>query len=85
MSDQDAEKALHVAWAAMNKAMLQTMTSIHAGEDENGTLRVIADSLDQGLEAIRTAENALGLSFIPENRNNASDEQPEAETDKIPF
>jgi hypothetical protein len=28
MNDQDAEKALHIAWAAMNEAMLQTMTSI---------------------------------------------------------
>lgn len=85
MNDQDAEKALHVAWAAMNEAMLQAKTSIHAGEDENGTLQVIADSLDKGLEAIRTAENALGLSFIPENTNNASDGQPEAKTDDIPF
>jgi hypothetical protein len=85
MSDQDAEKALHVAWAAMNEAMLQTMTGIHAGEDENGALRVIADALDQGLEAIREAENTLGLSFIPKNANNASGEQPEAETDDIPF
>lgn len=85
MSDQDAEKALHVAWAAMNEAMLQAMTSIHAGEDENGTLQVIADALDQGLGAIRTAENALGLSFIPENTHNASDGHSEAETDKIPF
>lgn len=85
MSDQGAEKPLHVAWAAMNEAMLQTMTSIHAGEDENGTLQVIADTLDQGLEAIREAENALGLSFIPKNANNASGAQPEAETDDIPF
>lgn len=85
MNDQDAEKALHIAWAAMNEAMLQAMTSIHAGADENGTLQVIADSLDQGLEAISNAEKALGLSFIPQNTHNASDGHSEAKSDGIPF
>lgn len=60
------------------------MTSIHAGEDENGTLQVIADSLNQELEAIWKAKNALSLSF-PENTNSASGRQPEAKTDEIPF
>ncbi|MCA1241471.1 hypothetical protein LC092_03365 [Stappia stellulata] len=79
------EKALHVAWSAMNEAMLQAMTRIHAGEDQNGTLQVIANALDQGLEAIGTAEKALGLSFIPKKPEKPSEGQSGSESDEIPF
>ncbi|MHC5656329.1 hypothetical protein [Stappia sp. ICDLI1TA098] len=85
MSDREAEKALHVAWSAMNEAMLQAMTSIHAGEDQSGTLQVIADVLNQGLEAIDKAEKALGLSFIPKKPEKPSGGQSGSESGEIPF
>lgn len=79
------EKALNTAWNAMNEAMLQTMTAIHAGADENSKLSVIADSLEQGMEALKQAESVLGLSFIPQRRATVLGENPKPISDDVPF
>lgn len=79
------EKALNTAWNAMNEAMLQSMTAIHAGADDDDKLSIIADSLEQGMQALKQAESLLGLSFIPEGRAVKSDENPGPNTDEVPF
>ncbi|MAM12603.1 MAG: hypothetical protein CML23_19580 [Rhizobiaceae bacterium] len=68
------EKALNTAWNAMSEAMLQAMTAIHAGADDDGKLSVIAASLEQGMEALKHAEGLLGLSYVPTSRETIKKE-----------
>lgn len=79
------EQALNTAWSAMSEAMLQAMTSIHAGADESGKLSLIADSLEQGMDALKRAETILGLSFVPQKRDIAGDGQAERKKGDMPF
>ncbi|WP_273793493.1 hypothetical protein [Brucella anthropi] len=79
------EKAFNTAWNAMSEAMLQAMTAIHAGADDDGKLSVIASSLEQGMQALKQVESLLGLSFIPKCRPVESDENPGPNTDEMPF
>jgi hypothetical protein len=49
-----------------------------------GHSRIVEESINDGLEAIRKAEKALGLRFIPENKVRAS-QPPENADDDTPF
>lgn len=80
-------QALFRTWAEMNSAL--PWITILADADDSGNAAIVEEHIVEAIRALRKAENALGLRFIPEDRARPSQDAQIASTDNkdepVPF
>lgn len=74
----DAGQALFRVWAELNDALL--WITILADADDSGKAGIVEEHIVEAIGRLRNAEKALGLRFIPENRQRPS-QHPEIAPD----
>ena len=72
-------QALFRAWAEMNNAL--PWITILADADDSGKAAIVEEHIVEAIRALRSAENALGMRFIPEDKVRPSQGAQIAATD----
>ena len=70
----EAGKALHQTWHALNEARLWVGFLVE--DDKTGNATIVDEQITDGLKAIKRAETALGIRFIPPGQPKTA-EKPE--------
>lgn len=83
----DAGQALFRVWAELNDAL--PWITMLADADDSGQTGIVEEHIVEAIGRLRSAEKALGLRFIPENRQRLS-QPPEIapdddQDDPVPF
>lgn len=80
----EAGKALHQTWHALNEARLWIGFLVE--DDKTGNATIVDENITDGLEAIKRAEKALGIRFIPPGRPKTADKREKpGEPEDVPF